>query len=59
MVGDTTIDIRAARAAGAQSAAVLSGFGERRELERAGADVVLESVADLPGLLLGQGKGSE
>jgi len=59
MVGDTTVDVRAGRAAGAQTAAVLSGFGERRELERAGADVVLESVADLAGLLMDQEKGSE
>ncbi len=53
MVGDTTVDIRAGRAAGAQTAAVLGGFGERRELERAGADILLASVADLPGMLMG------
>lgn len=47
MVGDTTADVRSARAAGAWAVAVLSGFGERDELERAGAHVVLESVAQL------------
>ncbi|MGC9335008.1 MAG: AI-2E family transporter [Anaerolineae bacterium] len=47
MVGDTTSDILAARAAGARSAAVLSGFGEREELERAGADLVLKSAHEL------------
>lgn len=52
MVGDTTVDIRAGRAAGAQTVGVLCGFGERRDLQRAGADVVLETTADLPGLLL-------
>ncbi len=52
MVGDTTADIRAGRAAAAQTAAVLCGFGERSELERAGADVVLQSTADLAALLL-------
>ncbi|MFZ0549056.1 MAG: HAD family hydrolase [Candidatus Promineifilaceae bacterium] len=52
MVGDTTVDVRAARRAGAWSAAVLCGFGERRELERAGAHVVLDSTADLQSLLL-------
>jgi predicted PurR-regulated permease PerM/phosphoglycolate phosphatase-like HAD superfamily hydrolase len=47
MVGDTTVDILAARSAGARSAAVLSGFGEEDELERAGADLILESVSEL------------
>lgn len=42
MVGDTTVDIRAGRQAGAQTAGVLCGFGERDELEQAGADAVLE-----------------
>jgi phosphoglycolate phosphatase len=52
MVGDTAVDVRAARRAGAWSAAVLCGFGERRELEKAGAHVVLDSTADLQPLLL-------
>jgi HAD superfamily hydrolase (TIGR01549 family) len=52
MVGDTAVDVHAARRAGAWSAAVLCGFGERRELERAGAHVVLDSTADLQPLLL-------
>lgn len=52
MVGDTTVDVQAARRAGAWSAAVLCGFGERRELERAGAHVVVDSTADLLALLL-------
>jgi HAD superfamily hydrolase (TIGR01549 family) len=47
MVGDTTADILAARSAGARSAAVLSGFGEKDELERAGADLVLKSAREL------------
>lgn len=38
MVGDTTIDIRAAKAAGAQSVGVLCGFGKEDELKNAGAD---------------------
>ncbi|NOZ49662.1 MAG: AI-2E family transporter [Chloroflexi bacterium] len=45
MVGDTTVDIYAARAAGARTAGVLCGFGSRRDLES--ADLVLESTADL------------
>lgn len=53
MVGDTPVDVRAGRAAGAQTAGVLCGFGEREELERAGADLILASTADLPEVLLG------
>ena len=52
MVGDTTVDIRAGRAAGAQTAGVLSGFGERRELTEAGANVIVEQTLDLANLLL-------
>lgn len=55
MVGDTPVDIRAGRAAGAQTVGVLCGFGEREELERAGADLVLETTADLGGRLLRPG----
>ncbi len=51
MVGDTTVDIRSARAAGAWVAAVLSGFGTRDELERAKADLLLDSVAQLAEVL--------
>lgn len=47
MVGDTTVDIRAGKAAGAQTAGVLSGFGHARELQSAGADLILPSAADL------------
>lgn len=51
MVGDTTVDVKSARRAGARTVAVLCGFGERRELERVKADVVLEQVSDLASLL--------
>lgn len=47
MVGDTTADIWAARSAGARSVGVLCGFGEKDELERAGADLVLEVTSEL------------
>lgn len=47
MVGDTTVDILSARRAGVYSVGVLCGFGERYELERAGAHAVLDSTADL------------
>ncbi len=51
MVGDTTMDVLAARRAGAWAVAVLCGFGEREELERAGAHLILPSPADLPAAL--------
>ena len=47
MVGDTTVDIRAGKAAGTQTVAVLCGFGEEPELSRYGADMILPSTSDL------------
>ena len=47
MVGDTTLDIRAGVAAGAQTVGVLCGFGERDELESAGASAIVDSTPDL------------
>ncbi len=52
MIGDTTVDIHAGRAAGAQTVGVLCGFGNEIELLRAGADLILPSPAELAGLLL-------
>ncbi len=54
MVGDTVVDIRAGRRAGAQTVGVLCGFGGREELSAAGADLILQSTADLPGVLFDQ-----
>lgn len=47
MVGDTTVDIRAGKAAGTQTVGVLCGFGEKAELEHKGADQILATTADL------------
>lgn len=52
MIGDTTVDIRAGKSAGAQTVGVLCGFGQEPELRNAGADQILSSPAELPGLLL-------
>jgi phosphoglycolate phosphatase-like HAD superfamily hydrolase len=52
VIGDTTVDIRSGRAAGAQTVGVLCGFGEADELWAAGADCLIESTADLGDLLL-------
>jgi HAD superfamily hydrolase (TIGR01509 family) len=51
MVGDTTLDIRAGVAAGAQTVGVLCGFGERDELENAGASAIVYHTPDLVHLL--------
>ncbi len=54
MIGDTSVDIIAAKRANAQAVGVLSGFGEEKELRNAGADIVLDSIANLPAVLLGK-----
>jgi phosphoglycolate phosphatase-like HAD superfamily hydrolase len=54
MIGDTTIDIRAAKAAGAQSVGVLCGFGVENELRRCDADLILKTTAELAEVLLGE-----
>jgi phosphoglycolate phosphatase-like HAD superfamily hydrolase len=53
MIGDTVVDIRSGRSAGAQTLGVLCGFGEEAELRRAGADHILShtpDLLDLPGI---------
>lgn len=51
MIGDTLVDIRAGKNAGAQTVGVLCGFGEESELTSQ-ADLVLPSTADLSQALL-------
>jgi N-acetyl-D-muramate 6-phosphate phosphatase len=50
MIGDTTVDMRAGKAANAQTLGVLCGFGEEPELRQLGADLILKSTADLTAL---------
>lgn len=52
MIGDTTVDIRAGKSAGAQTVAVLCGFGEEPELRRKSPDLILGSTAELGKVLL-------
>ena len=54
MIGDTTVDIRAGKAAGTQTVGVLCGFGEEAELRKRGADLILETTAALDKVLLGE-----
>lgn len=51
VVGDSVSDIRAGRAAGAKTVAVLSGIFSRVELKREKPDLILESVNQLPGFI--------
>lgn len=51
MIGDRKHDVIGAHAVGLQCAAVLYGYGSREELENAGADHIIPTVADLRGLL--------
>ncbi len=55
MVGDTWVDVRAGKAAGAQTVGVLCGFGREKSLRRAGADLILPSTADLADILKMEG----
>jgi len=52
MVGDRHHDIDGAKALGLESIGVLYGYGDREEHERAEADVIVESVAELRSVLL-------
>ncbi len=47
MIGDTTVDILAGKAAGAQTVGVLCGFGKEGELRRAGADLIVQDLKEL------------
>jgi HAD superfamily hydrolase (TIGR01509 family) len=47
MIGDTTVDIRAGKSAGAQTVGVLCGFGEELELLKMGADLILEDTTKI------------
>ena len=51
MIGDTTMDIRCGKSAGAQTVGVLCGFGTERELLQAGANLILRTTSDLLGVL--------
>jgi len=51
MVGDTTVDMKAARRAGMIAVGVLCGFGMRSNLERAGAHVIIEHTSEIAQLV--------
>lgn len=51
MIGDRKFDILGAKANHLQSIGVLYGFGDRQELAEAGADKIVENVAELPAVI--------
>ena len=54
MIGDTTVDIRAGKSAGAQTIGVLCGFGEEEELREMGADMIISNTHQLVDVLDGK-----
>ena len=52
MVGDRFYDIEAAVEVGVDSIGVLYGYGEREELEKAGATYLLKDVPEMRGIVL-------
>ena len=57
-VGDTTVDMRTAKAAGAQAIGVLCGFGTEDELVASGADLILATTSDVLPVLMPSEAGS-
>ncbi|KUK46376.1 MAG: Putative hydrolase [Anaerolinea thermophila] len=51
MVGDTIVDVLSGKSAGAQTVAVLCGFGTEKELARVGADLILPMTPDIQSYL--------
>lgn len=52
MIGDRKYDVEGAKAFNMPSVGVLYGYGSRAELEKAGADRIVETVADLRAVFL-------
>ena len=51
MIGDTTVDVLAGKAAGAQTVGLLCGFGTEKELRKAGADLIVKDLIELESIL--------
>lgn len=52
MIGDREHDIIGAKKVGISSIGVLYGYGSRKELEKAGADLIAEAVEDISNILI-------
>ena len=51
IVGDSTIDVKAGKAAGAKTVSVLTGLYSREELAKAEPDFIINSITELPQLI--------
>jgi len=51
IVGDSIIDVKAGKAAGSKTVAVLSGLYSRAELTRVNPDFIINSVLELPSII--------
>ena len=58
MIGDRSYDIIAGRACGTRTVGVLWGAGDRAELERAGADLVVSRPGELEEVLISSGSSA-
>ena len=47
VIGDTHLDVAAAKDAGYHSAAVMDGFGDQKLLERSGSELIVKNFTDL------------
>ena len=54
MIGDREHDIIGAKAVGIDSIGVVFGYGDKSELEKAGADFIVETVADIGKVLFNE-----
>ena len=52
IVGDSIVDVQAGKAAGAKTVAVLTGLYTREELAQANPDFIIQSIAELPCLIV-------
>jgi len=48
IVGDSVVDVKAGKSAGAQTVAVLSGLYSKEELARESPDLILKDISELP-----------
>jgi phosphoglycolate phosphatase len=51
IVGDSTVDVKAGKAAGSKTVAVLSGLYSREELAQANPDFIIEKITELPRII--------
>jgi len=51
IVGDSTVDVKAGKAAGSKTVAVLSGLYSREELAAANPDFIIGNISELPAII--------